>query len=202
MIARTIKEMLYGWKQLLHIAIYNHMHDTRIYSLRASLKANYAKGVSIGKGTSVMPNVSFGEMSYVNENSWIENCVIGRWCSISDHVSICPAEHNIHRILSHPILGNPPTRKVTIGDDVLISHNVTILEGVNVGNGAVIGAGAVVTSDVLPYSVVGGTPAHFIKWRFDEEIISRLSSIDLYSKDIEKILEIENKILKDFGGRD
>lgn len=93
--------------------------------------------------------------------------------------------------MSHPIMGNKKTLRVTIGNDVLISHNVTVLEGVTIGNGAVIGAGAVVTKDVAPYSIVGGGPARLLKMRFPEDIIVQISELDLYNKDISEILLAE-----------
>ncbi len=191
MLIKTIKEAVYEFIKILEITVYNPLHKTRIYSARASLKATYGKHVSIGKGTVVSDNVEIGDHSYVNEHSWIENCTIGKWCSISDHVWICPAEHRLDRILSHPIMGNKKTLRVTIGNDVLISHNVTVLEGVTIGNGAVIGAGAVVTKDVAPYSIVGGRPARLLKMRFPEDIIVQISELDLYNKDISEILLTE-----------
>ena len=191
MLIKTIKEAVYEFIKILEITVYNPLHKTRIYSARASLKAIYGKHVSIGKGSVVSDNVEIGDHSYVNEHSWIENCTIGKWCSISDHVWICPAEHRLDRILSHPIMGNKKTLRVTIGNDVLISHNVTVLEGVTIGNGAVIGAGAVVTKDVAPYSIVGGGPARLLKMRFPEDIIVQISELDLYNKDISEILQAE-----------
>ena len=191
MLIKTIKEAVYEFIKILEITVYNPLHKTRIYSARASLKAIYGKHVSIGKGSVVSDNVEIGDHSYVNEHSWIENCTIGKWCSISDHVWICPAEHRLDRILSHPIMGNKKTLRVTIGNDVLISHNVTVLEGVTIGNGAVIGAGAVVTKDVAPYSIGGGGPARLLKMRFPEDIIVQISELDLYNKDISEILLAE-----------
>ena len=191
MLIKTIKEAVYEFIKILEITVYNPLHKTRIYSARASLKAIYGKHVSIGKGSVVSDNVEIGDHSYVNEHSWIENCTIGKWCSISDHVWICPAEHRLDRILSHPIMGNKKTLRVTIGNDVLISHNVTVMEGVTIGNGAVIGAGAVATKDVAPYSIVGGGPARLLKMRFPEDIIVQISELDLYSKDISEILLAE-----------
>ncbi len=195
MLIKTIKEAVYEFIKILEITVYNPLHKTRIYSARASLKAIYGKHVSIGKGSVVSDNVEIGDHSYVNEHSWIENCTIGKWCSISDHVWICPAEHRLDRILSHPIMGNKKTLRVTIGNDVLISHNVTVLEGVTIGNGAVIGAGAVVTKDVAPYSIVGGGPARLLKMRFPEDIIVQISELDLYSKDISEILLAEKGMI-------
>lgn len=58
---------------------------------------------------------------------------------------------------------------ISIGDDVWIGAGCTILKGVRIGEGSIIAAGAVVTSDVNPYSIVGGVPAKKIGERFQEE---------------------------------
>jgi acetyltransferase-like isoleucine patch superfamily enzyme len=47
------------------------------------------------------------------------------------------------------------------------------MSGVKIGKGSVVAAGSVVTKDVKPYSIVGGNPARFIKYRFSEEEIER-----------------------------
>ena len=52
---------------------------------------------------------------------------------------------------------------VTIDDDVWIGTKSTILKGVHIGRGAVIAAGSIVTSDVAPFTLVGGNPARVIK---------------------------------------
>lgn len=44
-----------------------------------------------------------------------------------------------------------------------IGSNATILCGVTVGENAIVGAGSVVTRDVLPETIVAGSPAHFIR---------------------------------------
>lgn len=51
---------------------------------------------------------------------------------------------------------------VTIGNRAWVSTRVTILPGVTIGEGAVVAAGAVVTSDVAPFTMVGGVPAKVI----------------------------------------
>jgi len=63
---------------------------------------------------------------------------------------------------------------VTIGNDVWIGYGVTILSGVTIGDGAVIAANSTVTSDVEPYSIVGGLPTKKIGNRFDQSTIDRL----------------------------
>ena len=55
--------------------------------------------------------------------------------------------------------------KIIINDGVWIGFDAKILAGVKIGKGAVVSAGAVVTSDVEPFTVVGGVPAKVIKSR-------------------------------------
>lgn len=61
-------------------------------------------------------------------------------------------------------------KDVVVEEDVWMGVNVTLLSGVNVGRGSIVAAGAVVTKDVPPYSIVGGVPAKFIKfkWTIDQ----------------------------------
>ncbi|HDZ3548901.1 TPA: hypothetical protein RSV45_002699, partial [Mannheimia haemolytica] len=49
-----------------------------------------------------------------------------------------------------------------IDDDVYISMGAKILGSINIGDGAIIGANAVVNRDVLPFTVVAGSPAKII----------------------------------------
>ncbi len=150
----------------INAELYNIKNHTKIASLQASLRAQYGRDVRIGKGTIVEKTVSIGDYSYVNINSSVENCDIGKYCSISTGVFINPAEHNVHSRSTYPLFSGAESQKrVKIGNDVLISLNAIILRGVEIGDGAVIGAGAVVTKDVQPYEIVGGVPAHHIGWR-------------------------------------
>ena len=72
-------------------------------------------------------------------------------------------------------------KDVVVEEDVWLGVNVTILSGVTVGRGAIVAAGAVVTKDVPPYSVVGGVPAKFIKFKWSLEDIMRHEQI-IYSE--------------------
>lgn len=193
MIWRIVKNLIYNIKQTLLWSFINYAKKTRVYSCRASLKAIYGENVGIGYDTYVSQDVRIGYASYVNEKSWVEGCIIGNYCSISDHVMIGPTEHYLHKIISHPIIGVKPRRLIVIGNDVLISHGATILQGVHIGDGAVIAAGAVVTKDIPPYEIWGGVPARYIKKRFDNETIDAIRDNEIYSL---KISDVQHIILK------
>lgn len=144
-----------------------------IWSSRASVHARYGTAVKIGVGSVVDRDVAIGAYSYVNRDSTVEKCVIGRYCSISSGVRINPWNHNLNHVSTSPILGGSSEdlrETVEIEDDVLISVNVVVLSGVHLGTGSVVAAGAVVTKDVAPYEIVGGVPAKHIGWRFDESV--------------------------------
>lgn len=68
-----------------------------------------------------------------------------------------------------------PSRGDThVGNDVWFGYGATVLPGVRIGDGAIIAAGALVTSDVDPYTVVGGDPARPIRRRFPDADIELL----------------------------
>ena len=181
---------------------YNRIHQTNIRSDDASLKACYGNGVSIADTVIVSSDVSIGKYSYVNPHSTLENCTVGNYCSISAGVNICPGEHDLYAISTHPLFARdeiPKRAPVVIGHDVLISLNAVILKGVHIGNGAVIGAGAVVTKDVEPYEIVGGVPAKHIGWRFDPETRERIEQSRWWEKEPNeiKVIAKDKHVIKD-----
>ena len=176
---------------------YNKRHHTYIKSLDASLRAHYDKEVMISKSVIVSADVSIGKYSYVNPRTTLENCIIGNYCSISAGVNVCPGEHDLQALSTHPFFERKDREKrepVIIGHDVLISLNVVVLSGVHIGNGAVIGAGAVVTKDVLPYEIVAGAPAKHIGWRFDPDMIKRIEKTEWWKEEPERIKEIQEQL--------
>lgn len=111
--------------------------------------------------------ISIGQNTTVGYHTFMfasEEISIGHDCLIAPFVYIVDSDHGISRDIKINLQPNQ-TAKVTIGSDVWIGTGAKILKGVNIGDGSVISAGAVVTTDVEPYTVVGGIPAKKISER-------------------------------------
>lgn len=78
-----------------------------------------------------------------------------------DHKHSSPDEFPAERLLE--------AKPVIIEDRVWIGENVCVLPGITIGFGAIVGAGSVVTKDILPETIVAGSPAKAIK-KFDRAI--------------------------------
>lgn len=132
--------------------------------------------------------MSYGKPKVLFRNSGA-TLRIGKYVSMADDVLITlGGEHRTDWMSTYPfsdyfpewssIKGHPATKgDVIIGNDVWIGREALILSGVTIGDGAVIGARAVVAKDVLPYSIVAGNPAKFIRFRFSPNTIAKLTQI-------------------------
>jgi len=126
---------------------------------------------------------------------------VGKFCSIADNIKIyLGGNHSNKRITTYPFGhiwtnvfpfprdGHPTSNGgVTIGNDVWVASCVTIMSGVTIGDGAVIACNSHVVKDVEPYSLHGGNPARFIKYRFSKDIIDKLLVIKWWDWDEAKI---------------
>lgn len=136
---------------------------------------------------------------YVANNS---DLVIGNFCSIGKNVNIyLGGNHHLDWVTTYPFGhihnnvfntfdgSDHPTSKgdVTIGNDVWIGDNSVIMSGVKIGDGAVIANNSHIVKDVEPYSLVGGNPAKFIKYRFSKDQIEKLLFIKWWDWDDDKI---------------
>lgn len=111
----------------------------------------------------------FGCNIFVGDNFYAGyNCVmldyaeirIGDNCLIGPNVGIYTASHDL---APEGRYKTGYAESIKIGNNVWIGGNSCVLPGVTIGDGAVIAAGSVVSEDVDPFTVVGGTPAKFIK---------------------------------------
>ena len=112
---------------------------------------------------------------------------IGNFVSIAQNVTfLLDAEHNVNTLSTFPfrvMFLNCQTEAfgkgdIIIDDDVWIGYGAIILSGVHIGQGSIIAAGSVVTSNVPPYAIVGGVPAKVIRYRFNQQVIDYLLTLD------------------------
>ena len=76
---------------------------------------------------------------------------------------------------------------IIIDDDVWIGYRATLLSGIHIGQGAIIAANSVVVNDIPPYAIVGGIPAKIIKYRFSNDVVEKLKTINIGNIDIKGI---------------
>lgn len=146
--------------------------------------------VKVGRGT-------YGHLNVHSYNKEVESLKIGNYCSIAGNVHfILSGGHPYDTLSTYPFAffatKHPESTSkgpIIIEDDVWIGFGCIILSGVHIGKGAIIGAGSVVTKDIQPYSIVAGTPAKIIKYRFSEHIIHRLMTLDFDMIDYQSLLK-------------
>lgn len=124
------------------------------------------KNIYIGKNCSIRQN---SILTAINAKIIIKDWVITATDLIISTGNHCAILGRFVGSITNNEKGEGYDADVVINEDVWIASRVTILKGVNVGRGAIIAAGAVVNKDVLPYSVVGGVPAKFIKFKWSLE---------------------------------
>lgn len=202
-----------SFKRKLQNIIFNRKFQNKSIkiSLDANVRASMLESHIAVLGDAEIISSTIGRGTYIGSGCRIVNSKIGRFCSIAKDVHVVSGNHPTTVFIStHPMFylsGNGtivnmgldclPQNKyeefsyaddrhfVTIGNDVWIGQRVMILNGVTIGDGAVVASGAVVTKDVAPFTIVGGTPAKFIKKRFSEDIISEIVQSKWWDKEIQ-----------------
>ena len=162
----------------------NNSHNTTV-----AINMFSVQSCRVGKHT-------YGGIKVVNWNNDYK-LVIGDFCSIAQEVVfILDADHYVNHLSTFPFktkivdgsLEGVSKGNIILDDDVWIGYGATILSGVHIGQGAVVAAGAVVTSNVPPYSIVGGVPARVIKYRFRQPVIDYMLMLD-YSQLTEEMIK-------------
>ncbi|EJL6398626.1 CatB-related O-acetyltransferase [Vibrio navarrensis] len=124
----------------------------------------------------------------------IDKLYIGDYVCIAPEVVILMGGNSTHRadwfclypfmdFIEEAYVGKGDTH---IGDGVWLGMRSMVMPGVNIGEGAIVAANSVVTHDVEPYSFVAGSPAKFVKYRFDKTIIDELLTLKIYDWSEEK----------------
>jgi virginiamycin A acetyltransferase len=119
------------------------------------------------------------------------NIQIGNFNSLAEGIEFCMGINHSYSNLcmgvSKLFEGKPASSaynqkgQIIIQNDVWIGHKCTIMPGVIIHNGAVVAANSHVVKDVPPYAIVGGNPAKVIKYRFSQELIDKLLTIQWWN---------------------
>lgn len=137
------------------------------------------RGASLGERNRLIGDVEIGEFVALAPDVTIQE---------PNHAMGKPAiQARFYDRMLGSSLGTSTKGPITVGADAWVGTNSTILSGVTVGPGTIVAAGSVVTKDVEPYSIVAGTPAEHVKYRFDEEIREALLELRWWTWDEERI---------------
>ena len=93
------------------------------------------------------------------------------------------------------VMGAPSRGDTVVGNDVWLGHRVLVMPGVTIGHGAIVAAASVVVSDIPPYAIAGGNPAHVIRRRYDDEDVERLLHAAWWDWPVELVTEHARTIM-------
>jgi putative colanic acid biosynthesis acetyltransferase WcaF len=121
--------------------------------------ANISLGVEMWNGCGLVlgPRSTIGQRCYIDARAGVR---VDSDVSISREAAVLTATH----IPDDPEFA-ARLAPVHLEPHCFIGMRAFVLPGVRIGEGAVVGAGAVVTTDVEPYTIVGGTPAKVLRKR-------------------------------------
>ena len=159
-----------------------------------------------GFESSVVRYLHGDEISREWEPRWeIDKLHIGDYVCIGAEVVILMGGNHTHRVdwfclypfmdhIEESYVGKGDTH---IGDGVWLGMRAMIMPGVTIGEGAVVAANSVVTKDVAPYSIVGGSPAKHIKYRFEPSIVEEVVALNIYDWSEEKFNALKRYLCAD-----
>lgn len=169
-------------------------------NLALRFKSLTYKGVHLKKHNFFASRVSIGSGTRINGGFKCKGggkASIGKYCAFGENIRFITSNHNLDTLnlqvhlnkqLSIPS-GDEKKRDIQIGNNVWIGDNVIILPGVKVGDCAIIGAGALVVKNVEPFSIYGGNPAKFIKFRYSsKEVLDLLKGVTWWDWPLSRIL--------------
>ena len=141
--------------------VVKHLFDKCGKNVNVKRKAFFGNG----EGIEIGDNSDIGDSAKIYGIGAGGRVIMGRNIMMGPEVVMLTMKHCVDRIDVPMILQGTEASTIVIEDDVWIGARAIILPGVHIGKGSIVGAGAVVTKKVDAYSIVGGVPAHFIRWR-------------------------------------
>jgi putative colanic acid biosynthesis acetyltransferase WcaF len=139
---------LVGLRMLLYRAFGTGFADHRTGALMLGVEVHVPGRLQIGPRTVVGPRALLDARGGIT---------LGADVNIGGATTFMTAKHDVR----DPEFG-ATFEPITVGDRAWVAIGATVLGGVTIGEGAVVAANATVTSDVPPYAIVAGTPAHVV----------------------------------------
>jgi acetyltransferase-like isoleucine patch superfamily enzyme len=214
-----MKSTLYKWLRRVYFVCLPT--GLQAYLSKIWFKPKFGEHMVITRGRKYYyGNVKFGRGVRIAGSSIFSNLEVGNYTVFAEHFRMYTGSHDytafsINDFFPERIRGknsldgeHEPNQiigeRTYIGGDVWIGEYVTMKPGITVGDGAIIAGGSLVTKDVEPFSIVGGVPAKFIKWRFDEETREFLQQLkwwewpeDLIKKNYIRLCRFDRSLLED-----
>jgi len=100
--------------------------------------------------------------------------IMRRNCSVGPSLTVITCNHKYNSVRQRPEAdswSDLEPNDVIVNEDVWIGANVTLCPGTIIGRGCIVAAGSVCINNknYPPYSIIGGNPAKFIKFRLTLE---------------------------------
>jgi putative colanic acid biosynthesis acetyltransferase WcaF len=132
-------------------------------------------GAEIGKDVRIRPSakftypwkVSIGDYSWIGDNVQfysLDKICVGTNCVISQESYLCTGSHDI----KDPFFGLI-TKSIRIKDGAWVASDVFVYPGVTINQMGVAAARSTVTRDIPANEVHVGSPAKYLKKRFEKE---------------------------------
>lgn len=149
-----------------------------MYNWRSSLLRLF--GASIGKEVKIRSSskftypwkVTIGDYSWVGDNVTfysLDKIVIGENCVISQETYLCTGSHDMKDPYFSLI-----TASINIKDGAWVATDVFVYPGVTINELAVVAARSTVIKDIPANEVYAGSPAKYIKKRFEKEELDEI----------------------------
>lgn len=178
-----LKDIYYGVKNIIRWPWdkFNHNHIDSTCKIAIGSSFKFCK---------------IGKYNYIARHNSLYNVEIGNYCCFGPDVHIGGMQHSYWWYSMSPLLSDEcmPPEKTKIGNDVWIGAQVVIKQGVKIGDGAVIGANAFVNKDVEPFSIVVGSPARHLKYRFSKEVQDEIRNSLYWDETPERAKQILNTL--------
>ncbi|AGH81722.1 putative maltose O-acetyltransferase [Psychromonas sp. CNPT3] len=133
-----------------YVKLLKHLGENTVIS--TPFFCEYGVTISIGNNSFINMGATFLDNAPINIGNYV---LIGP--NAQFYTPTHPLDHQRRRQWEINCL------PIVVSDDVWIGGNVCICQGVHIGARAIIAAGSVVTRDVPADTLVGGSPAKFIK---------------------------------------